>query len=94
MVHRGEHLVDADEAASLLRRTRRTVTRMIACGRLKKVRVPKSKKAWLRLKDVELASGFGTSLERDGEPPHYRFLRRWHPEIFKEPSSRTPSDSM
>jgi len=65
-----------------MRRCRRTITRLVARGELKKIPVKGSRRAWFRLKEVELLSGFGTSLKSTDEKPHHRFLKMWHPEVF------------
>ena len=79
LVHKGEQLVDAEEAASILHCARRTVTRMISRGELKKLTFPPVNKAWFRLKDVELLSPAETSLRRTVYPD---WLKNWHPDLF------------
>jgi len=78
----GETLVDRKEAMLIMRRSFNTLRRRARKGELEKIKLPGSRKVWHRLKDVELMSGFGTTLVREETPQYLELLRRHCPHLF------------
>ena len=83
----GDLLLDVNEAANLLKCTRRTVFNYLRRGVLVSHRVEGSKKTWLEnakvvgLTQIDKTSG---SPESPKLPSHWKTLKRFHPGLFPE----------
>lgn len=83
----GDILVDIDEAALILKCTRRTVFNYIRRGNLIAHRIESSKKTWLEGIEVTRFAQVDKTLRSPKsakEPSHWKVLRRFHTNLFPE----------